>query len=315
MKRIISVFVIISLMICLMPSCGKKKEYPVTINGVEITSAPTKIVSLSPSFTDIIFLLGYESLLVGISDRCDYEEAKTLTRCGTSSSPEVDIIIALGTNLVLADRELPPDAVKRLNASDVLVLSLNNATNHSELKELYTNIGSALGGKVTGSAHGRNVATILLDTLDDIGRTAFGATEYKTVLYMDDLDGKKIATGDTFLGYVFNCCNINNAADSCTDWQFDKEFIAIADPDVIFCKKGIGYDLRRSTQFANIKAIKSRDVYEIDEMWLEKQGSTLISLAKFIVESTYPEVDTPYIPPIEDTIEKDEQELIEEQQN
>ena len=290
-KKLLSVTLIIALFLCLLPSCGKNKEFPVTINDIEITTAPTKVVSMCPSFTDIIHLLQYNSVLVGVSDRCDHEEVQTLTRCGTASSPEVDIIIALGAELVLTNEPLPYDAEKRLNNNDIIVLTLEDAINYSTLKDLYINIGSVLGGSVTGAAHGESVATSLLSTLDDIGRTAFGVLEPKNVMYMDDLEGNRIATGDTFLNYLFEICNINNVASADTEWSFSNDFIAISDPVVIFCKEGIGYDLRRSTKFANITAIKKREVYEIEELWLEKQGATLISLAEYLIECTYPDLE------------------------
>lgn len=290
MKRILSVFLIVAMLICLLPSCGNK-EFPVTINDIEITGAPTKVVSLCPSFTDIIYFLQYGSLLAGISEHCDREEAQSLTRCGTAANPEVDIIIALGTDLVLTNEALPFDAEKRLNSNGVVVLTLEDAYNSSTLKELYINIASSLGGSITGAAHGSSVAETLLNAIDDIGRTAFEVPEPRNVMYMDDLNGNRIATGDTFLSYIFEVCNTNNVAASDFDWTFDRDFIDIADPAVIFCREGLGYDLRRSTEFANITAIKNRDVYEIKEMWLEKQGDTLILLAEYIVKCVYPDLD------------------------
>ena len=63
-----------------------------------------RIVSLTPSLTEIVFSLGAGERVVGVSDYCDYPpEARTRPRVGTFLQPSVEKILALRPDLVLVD--------------------------------------------------------------------------------------------------------------------------------------------------------------------------------------------------------------------
>jgi iron complex transport system substrate-binding protein len=63
-----------------------------------------KIVSLSPAMTEILFALGAEDKLVGVTTFCDYpEEAKQLYKVGDFSHPSIERIIGLKPDLVIVN--------------------------------------------------------------------------------------------------------------------------------------------------------------------------------------------------------------------
>lgn len=63
-----------------------------------------RIVSLTPSLTEIVFAVGAGDRLVGVSDYCDYPpEAQARPRVGSFLSPSLERILALQPDLVLLD--------------------------------------------------------------------------------------------------------------------------------------------------------------------------------------------------------------------
>ena len=65
--------------------------------------APQRVISLSPSMTEIRFALGLEDRVVGVTDFCDYpEEAKRKPKIGSYVSPNLEVIFALNPQLVVA---------------------------------------------------------------------------------------------------------------------------------------------------------------------------------------------------------------------
>ena len=67
-----------------------------------IGGSPARIVSLSPSVTEILFALGAGARVVGISDHCDFPaETKGLARVGTFLAPVVEAVLALRPDLVI----------------------------------------------------------------------------------------------------------------------------------------------------------------------------------------------------------------------
>ena len=85
------------------------QKYPISIiddlnRVVNISETPERIVSLSPNNTEILFALGLENKIVGVTNYCDYpQEAKNKENIGGFSTPSVEKIVALMPDLVLAD--------------------------------------------------------------------------------------------------------------------------------------------------------------------------------------------------------------------
>jgi iron complex transport system substrate-binding protein len=73
---------------------------------VSVPERPTRIVSLAPSITETVFVLGEGERLVGVTDYCDYPpEAARKARVGGISTPSFEAILALRPDLVLATSE------------------------------------------------------------------------------------------------------------------------------------------------------------------------------------------------------------------
>ena len=61
---------------------------------INISKKPQRIVSLSPSNTEILFALGLEDSIVGVTDFCDYPpEAGAKNKVGSFTNPNVEKII------------------------------------------------------------------------------------------------------------------------------------------------------------------------------------------------------------------------------
>ncbi|PYO01932.1 MAG: cobalamin-binding protein [Candidatus Rokuibacteriota bacterium] len=74
---------------------------PVTLAG-----SPRRIVSLVPSATEIIFALGADDRLVGVTDYCDFPAAaKGKPSVGGMVNPSLETIVKLKPELVVATRE------------------------------------------------------------------------------------------------------------------------------------------------------------------------------------------------------------------
>jgi len=59
-------------------------------------AAEPRYISLAPSTTEILFALGLDNEIVGVSTYCNYpEQAKNKTKVGNFSSPSIERIISL----------------------------------------------------------------------------------------------------------------------------------------------------------------------------------------------------------------------------
>ncbi|HHX87860.1 MAG TPA: cobalamin-binding protein [Firmicutes bacterium] len=81
-----------------------------------------RVISLSPSNTEIMFALGLGSKVVGVTDYCNYPpEAAGKEKVGGFSDPSIEVILTLEPDLVLAG-SLHEEAVARLEERDIPVL-------------------------------------------------------------------------------------------------------------------------------------------------------------------------------------------------
>ncbi len=80
-----------------------------------------RLISVLPSATEFVHALGCSSLLVGVSDHCDYpfEPLQVLPRLGDFLHPRIEEILALSPDLVLLDRRYQRRLAERLPEAGV----------------------------------------------------------------------------------------------------------------------------------------------------------------------------------------------------
>jgi iron complex transport system substrate-binding protein len=89
---------------------------------VSVAIAPQIIVSLSPSNTEILFALGLEDRVVGVTKYCNYpplvkelKECKKIEVVGEYVDPDIEKILSLHPDLVLTSRTRSIGAVSMLD--------------------------------------------------------------------------------------------------------------------------------------------------------------------------------------------------------
>jgi ABC-type hemin transport system substrate-binding protein len=106
----------------------------------EITSIPKRVVSLVPSLTESLFVLGYGSSVVGITEDCVYppEKLAGLARVGGTRTARVADILALNPDLVVANQdENDRETVRAMQSAGVPVWLTFPKTVHDVIMMLW----------------------------------------------------------------------------------------------------------------------------------------------------------------------------------
>jgi len=115
---------------------------------ISLAQAPQRIVSLAPSHTEILFALGLEDEIVGVTNYCNYpEKAKQKKKIGSFANPEIEKITSLNPDLVLAFGGLQKPIVKKLEKRGQRVFWLYPHTVR-EVLESFERIGEIVGRPV-----------------------------------------------------------------------------------------------------------------------------------------------------------------------
>ncbi len=93
---------------------------------VTVPEGPLRLVSLSPSLTEIVFALGREDWLVGVTDFCDYPPAaRSKPRVGGPMTPDLERLLQVRPSLVLATGEgNPRDLVGQLTRLGIPIFAI-----------------------------------------------------------------------------------------------------------------------------------------------------------------------------------------------
>jgi iron complex transport system substrate-binding protein len=151
-RKIFFAFMTITLLVTACTSTAQPTYAPITLvdgltRTVTLPAAAQRVVSLAPSNTEILFAVGAGTQVVGRDMFSDYppEAASVQDIGGSMGQYNLEAIVALKPDLVLAGGINPPDLVASLEKLGITVYFLPNPTT---LEEMYTNLETV--GALTG---------------------------------------------------------------------------------------------------------------------------------------------------------------------
>jgi len=217
------------------PALEGSAGFPITIDApsgpVTLDARPTKIVSLSPTATEILFAIEAGDQVAAVDDQSNYPEDAPVTDM-TGFSPNIEAIAALGADLVVLGFD-PGEVVAALDAVGIPAIVHPAAV---DLDDAYTQIEQL--GAATG--HVAEAAAVVAGMRENIARIA-GETDAGGATYYHELDPTLYsATSATFAGAIYGMLGLVNIADAAPDPdgfgypQLSPEHIVSEDPDLVF---------------------------------------------------------------------------------
>lgn len=270
-----------------------ENHYPyrlVDSEGIEITikKEPKKIVSLAPSVTETVFALGREDSLVGRTDYDDYpKEVKDIASVGSLTDPNVEKIVSLEPNLVIASTHFKEDVSKKLQDLKIPVAVFYDANAISGAYDTIIKVGEI----VNEQKKAENIVQKMKDEMDKVASKVKDEKK-PTVYYAVSFgkDGDFTATGDTFIAQMIDLAGGDNIAKDASDWQYSLEKIVEKDPEYILISKNNGMkdQLMASPGYQELSAVKNDQVIEVDDNLLNRQGPRLADGVKMLAKIFHP---------------------------
>lgn len=285
-------------------------SYPVTLTDatgeqVTITHPPSRIVSLIPSNTEMLFSLGLEDAIVGVTAYCNYPpEAKQKPSIGDLMTFSVEHIVASKPDLILATKDNPYGVIQGLKNLGLTIFVLDPQTVNDVIEAL----------RMVGRLTGRRV---LADSLAGSLRSRINAVTEKlvpipleqrpTVFLGNPKNSSHWTPGPgTFTTSIISLAGGRNIADDLTPqaWGvYSLEQLLAKNPDVIlttgFADSSSEEPGQEIIKFAGalpgwreIRAIQTRRVYIVSEDWLMRPGPRVALAVEQIARYLFPDVFT-----------------------
>ena len=276
------------------PAEAEHTVYPLTVedsfgNTVIFEEKPERIVSVAPSITETVFALGAEGLLVGRTDYCDYPaEVSGIESVGTLKEPNIEKIVELDTDLVIASTHFSDDVYEKLNELGIKVIVLNP----NDSFEGVFSVIEVLGDIVDQSANADKLNSDMKETIEEVKAKVSGLpapSVYYVVGYGEF--GDFTAGGGTFISEMIRLANGKNIADDVEGWGYSLEKVVEHDPEMIIVSRY--YETKAGLIAANgykdLSAVKAGDVFEIDNNMIDRQGPRIAQGFKALAEIIHPD--------------------------
>ncbi len=262
---------------------------------VQLTGMPERIISLAPSNTEMLFALGLQEKVVGVSEYCNYPpEALEIPRAGSFSEPNIEQILSLEPDLVIAV-PLQDKEFSRLEELGIPLL----AVDPTSVEEIYSSL--ELIGEATGA---EEEASLLVEDL----REKIGAVKEKVghlspeervrVYYEVYSDPLMSVGGDTVIHELLEAAGgINIFEDMEAAYpQVSSEVIVDRDPEVIVFPDYHGTEefpvreiLERSG-WGSVSAVQDDRVYGVDPDKISRSGPRIAEVVEELAELFYPDI-------------------------
>ena len=275
--------------LALLAGCGSGAPSG-TMTTTESTApaGPARIVSLSPTATEVLFEIGAGSQVVAVDDQSNYPESAPRTKL-SGYEPNVEAIAGHRPDLVvIADDTKKIEAQLTQLGIDVVLQppaqTIEEA--YQQIEELGTETGR-------GDAAGELVEKM---------RTRIGeltkdlAPRAKPLTYYHELDDTLYSvTSKTFVGQVYSLAGLRNVADPADKAgggypQLSAEYLVKADPDLVFladtkCCAQTPATFAKRPGFAKLKAVRDGRVVALDDDIASRWGPRLVELVETIIKT------------------------------
>lgn len=254
--------------------------------SVAIDGEIGKIVSLTPAGTEIVCALGAEELLVGVDASSNYPESvQSLEIVGDFNGPDVEKIVSMEPDLVLAGNTLQQDAIDSLRGLGITVASVE-ATSFDQISQSILLIGQMIGRDEEAQTLNTEMTQAIVgvqESASQEGKTVYYAMSYGDAGNWTSGPGSFINTIIALAGGIA----VTDADSSLPQWlEYPVEDLAAANPDIILADSSMGSigELSAQAGYADLDAVKNGSVYEIDADVFTRPGPRIVEALQQVGE-------------------------------
>jgi iron complex transport system substrate-binding protein len=271
----------------------------------EFTSVPSRIVSLAPTNTEILYALGAGDKVVAVTDYDEYPynftawiAAGNITSVGQFESPNREVIVSLNPDLILA-ASLQKDLVINLRDNGYKVLVLAPSSLNGVMQDI-----SFVGRAINKTAEAATLVSNMSNRINTIANKVANATMPKVYyeVWYDPTSLWSVGSQSFENELISKAGGVNLFAnESLGYFQASTEAVITRNPDWIILPYGHEAggsfwgtldDVKARPGWDSINAVKNDHFIEIDANLLAHAGPRLVDALEQIARAIHPELFT-----------------------
>jgi len=288
---ILAAFMLASLWTC--PGFAVRSVVDQVGRSVTVPDDPGKVIALAPSITEIIYDLGEEKRLRGVTQYSDYPAtAQKFPRVGSYVRLDLERIIALEPDLCIAIKDgNPKHIIDRLQDLGIPVYVIDPRSLELTM-ETITRIGFLLNAEEAA-------AGVVADMRRRIARVQaeINKTEHRPrVFFQIDAEPLVSAGSHTFIDELISLAGGTNAAAGKDSYpRYTWEEILQLQPDIVFISSMAGglepeALVNGWSQWRQLSAVSNRRIFVVDADLFDRPTPRLIDGLEVIIRFMHPEL-------------------------
>jgi len=259
-----------------------------------LAKAPSRVVSMAPNVTEMLFALGLEEKVVAVTPFCDYPpEAQSKTHLG-GTNPSIEQILALKPDLVLAPQDfIQPDLLQNLDRVKVPTFVLQAA----QLEDVLAQIQTVARMFDRGKAGDELAASIRQRIAVVKERTQ--SLAHPRVLYVLNTDPLQTVGPGSFIHQLIEAAGgANIAAGTLTAYpRFALEEVLARDPELIVFPVGTAEGIPEEDQqqwrrWSSLSAVKHNRLVLVPSVLVDRPGPRIVEGLELLAKAIHPEAFT-----------------------
>ena len=250
---------------------------------VQLDTAPQRIVSISPAITEVMFLVGAQDKLVGVSEFCKYPpETEKITKVGGMHNINFEVLLSLHPDVVLIGSMISQkdvDAIEKMGIPVICIVEESSLEGMAEMMEVV--------GKITQCEEkGNSEAAKWKDKIAERRANVPAPENRKCVYYVVGFGdgGDFTAPKNTHIEEIIELAGARNAGDSLTGWNISREYLFKINPDIILVRNEDKEAFQSRYPYTLLDAVKNGRVYGIESGWIDVVSLRNMQAVDFIAE-------------------------------
>jgi len=266
--------------------------------GAKKAPSAERIVSLAPSNTEILFALGAASQMVGRDSFSDYPtEAEQIQNIGGGlMALNMELIVSVQPDLVLASPLTPPEQVADLQNLGLTVIVVPNPTSFDGLYENLRSVAALTGRESEGEALVAALRTRVAAITEQVALASARPVVYYE-LDATDPNAPYTSGPGTFVDLLIKSAGGENFGASLSgEWvQVSVEELLSRQPDVIvlgdYTYGGVTAEqVRARAGWDTLTAVQQNKVFTFDDNLVSRPGPRLVDGLEAMAKLLHPDL-------------------------